>query len=90
MTPTTDELPDIVARVVPRCGDALVFPHGRHRGCHPDPLHEGSEVLAFGNSKDSLESLNVQFIFGFILCKMLVIRIMKIHTKTARIKLNLI
>ncbi len=34
----------VVARVVPRAGDVLVFPHGRANGCHPDPLHEGAEV----------------------------------------------
>jgi|EP00505_MAST-04D_sp_SCG-Rhode-Island_P002072 hypothetical protein len=31
-------------RVVPSCGDILVFPHGRMPGCFPDPLHEGSVI----------------------------------------------
>lgn len=25
-------------------GDVLIFPHGRHTGCFPDPLHEGAVV----------------------------------------------
>jgi hypothetical protein len=33
------------AAVAPRRGDALVFPHGAHPGCHPGLLHEGSAVL---------------------------------------------
>jgi len=35
----------IAASVAPCCGDVLVFPHGRHPGCHPNPLHEGSPVV---------------------------------------------
>ena len=34
----------VVARVEPRRGDILVFPHGKFPGCHPDPLHEGSRI----------------------------------------------
>jgi len=33
-----------VASVRPRVGDALIFPHGQHKGAHPSPLHEGSLV----------------------------------------------
>ena len=33
-----------ISRVRPRRGDILVFPHGKFRGCHPDPLHEGSLI----------------------------------------------
>ena len=33
-----------VSRVAPKRGDILVFPHGKFKGCHPDPLHEGSLV----------------------------------------------
>ena len=33
-----------ISRVEPRCGDILVFPHGKFNGCHPDPLHEGSLI----------------------------------------------
>lgn len=42
--------PAVGARLVPSArvrggpGDALLFPHGLHAGCHPDPLHEGSVV----------------------------------------------
>jgi hypothetical protein len=32
--------------VTPKQGDVLIFPHGRHAGCHPDPLHEGSVILS--------------------------------------------
>jgi hypothetical protein len=32
--------------VIPKQGDVLIFPHGRHSGCHPDPLHEGSVILS--------------------------------------------
>lgn len=34
----------VCAAVTPRAGDALVFPHGLHKGCFPSPLHEGSLV----------------------------------------------
>jgi len=34
----------VTLEVVPKAGDALVFPHGKQPGCHPDPLHEGSVV----------------------------------------------
>jgi len=34
----------VAARVTPRSGDALIFPHGTQAGCHPSPLHEGSVV----------------------------------------------
>ena len=34
----------VAARVEPRRGDVLVFPHGKFSGCHPDPLHEGSLI----------------------------------------------
>ena len=34
----------VAAAVTPRVGDALVFPHGLHKGAHPSPLHEGSLV----------------------------------------------
>eukprot|EP00516_Mucochytrium_quahogii_P006679 CAMPEP_0203756486 /NCGR_PEP_ID=MMETSP0098-20131031/9765_1 /ASSEMBLY_ACC=CAM_ASM_000208 /TAXON_ID=96639 /ORGANISM=" , Strain NY0313808BC1" /LENGTH=712 /DNA_ID=CAMNT_0050648391 /DNA_START=112 /DNA_END=2247 /DNA_ORIENTATION=- len=34
----------IAARVSPRCGDILIFPHGMQSGCYPDPLHEGSLI----------------------------------------------
>lgn len=30
--------------VDPHAGDVLIFPHGRHLGCYPDPLHEGEIV----------------------------------------------
>ena len=30
----------------PKEGDVLVFPHGRHGGCWPDPLHEGENVVS--------------------------------------------
>lgn len=32
--------------IKPRQGDILIFPHGRHLGCYPDPLHEGSTILS--------------------------------------------
>jgi len=35
----------VAARVAPKMGDVLVFPHGRANGCHPNPLHEGSTVV---------------------------------------------
>lgn len=35
---------DIIS-VVPCRGDCLVFPHGRQKGCHPDPLHEGGVII---------------------------------------------
>ena len=35
----------IAARVTPRRGDCLIFPHGAHcGGCHASPLHEGTTV----------------------------------------------
>lgn len=34
----------VALTVAPKAGDALIFPHGLHPGCHPSPLHEGSEV----------------------------------------------
>lgn len=36
----------VAATVTPCTGDVLFFPHGKHPGCHPDPLHEGSTVLS--------------------------------------------
>ncbi|OLQ07209.1 hypothetical protein AK812_SmicGene9399 [Symbiodinium microadriaticum] len=46
LTPQCDrESLRVAAAIQPRAGDALVFPHGLHPGCHPSPLHEGSEVL---------------------------------------------
>lgn len=33
-----------ISRVEPRRGDILVFPHGKFKGCYPDPLHEGSLI----------------------------------------------
>ena len=30
----------------PKEGDVLIFPHGRHGGCYPDPLHEGEHVVS--------------------------------------------
>ena len=38
------------ATVTPRAGDVLVFPHGNHPGCWPNPLHEGSVVESGGKS----------------------------------------
>ena len=32
--------------VTPKQGGVLIFPHGRHKGCYPDPLHEGSTILS--------------------------------------------
>lgn len=32
--------------VIPSCGDALIFPHGRQPGCHLDYLHEGGMICA--------------------------------------------
>eukprot|EP00439_Symbiodinium_sp_Y106_P030471 s3503_g3.t1 len=47
LTPQCDrESLRVAAAIRPRAGDALVFPHGLHPGCHPSPLHEGSEVLS--------------------------------------------
>lgn len=37
---------EVAAKVVPRKGDVLVFPHGWTSGCHPNPLHEGSTVVS--------------------------------------------
>jgi len=34
----------VAARVAPRKGDILIFPHGLHKGAHPSPLHEGSVI----------------------------------------------
>lgn len=46
LTPLCDRCDlSVAAHVVPCCGDVLVFPHGNHPGCHPNPLHEGSTVL---------------------------------------------
>ncbi len=33
---------DVNYRVQGKAGDVLLFPHGNHSGCHPNPLHEGS------------------------------------------------
>ncbi|CAK9077200.1 Espin (Autosomal recessive deafness type 36 protein) (Ectoplasmic specialization protein) [Durusdinium trenchii] len=44
----------VQARVTPRRGDALIFPHGNFPGCHPNPLHEGSVVVR--GSKSILRS----------------------------------
>eukprot|EP00435_Cladocopium_sp_Y103_P060046 s568_g21.t2 len=47
LTPQCDRASLRVAlRMQPKAGDALLFPHGLHPGCHPSPLHEGSEVLS--------------------------------------------
>merc|ERR1712113_742028 len=46
LTPQCERSSLVVAtRVAPRVGDALIFPHGQHHGCHPSPLHEGSLVI---------------------------------------------
>lgn len=37
---------EAVARVAPRRGDALLFPHGNRPGCHKNWHHEGSTVTA--------------------------------------------
>merc|ERR1712118_644179 len=45
LTPLCDkESLTIAARVSPRKGDILIFPHGMHKGAHPSPLHEGSVI----------------------------------------------
>ena len=36
----------IATCVAPRCGDVLVFPHGNHPGCHPNPLPGGPPVIS--------------------------------------------
>jgi ankyrin repeat protein len=44
LTPVADHELKYVARVRGQAGDILIFPHGSHAGCHPNPLHEGSTV----------------------------------------------
>lgn len=46
LTPNVDSLKllEVVARIRPGKGDVLIFPHGNHPGCYPNPLHEGSIV----------------------------------------------
>ena len=48
LTPSMEDLELLtpVARVRGHAGDVLIFPHGAHAGCHPNPLHEGSTVDA--------------------------------------------
>ena len=47
LTPATDEAQlRIAAAFAPQEGDVLLFPHGNHPGCHPNPLHEGSRVTS--------------------------------------------
>lgn len=47
LTPLCDRSDLVVAaKVQPLVGDILIFPHGRHPGCHPNPLHEGSTVIS--------------------------------------------
>ena len=38
----------VAAQVTPARGDILVFPHGNHPQCYPNPLHEGSAVRGPG------------------------------------------
>eukprot|EP01134_Creolimax_fragrantissima_P007826 CFRG7826T1 len=42
--PSTRDQLKVVGYVAPRAGDILIFPHGNHRGCWPNPFHEGSPV----------------------------------------------
>lgn len=37
---------EVVARVAPKLGSALVFPHGSFPGSYPNPFHEGTRVVA--------------------------------------------
>jgi hypothetical protein len=48
LTPVPEDLDKLepIAKVIPRCGDVLIFPHGNFNGCHPNPLHEGSIVVS--------------------------------------------
>ncbi|CAE8698676.1 unnamed protein product, partial [Polarella glacialis] len=76
LTPHCDRSSLVVAtQVKPRAGDALVFPHGLHPGCHPSPLHEGSLV---GRGEKLLVRTDVMFAAHPPRSKQVTLRFMKV------------